>query len=545
MERVNPKLELLANEYLREYCTVFPVVSTYYGLAEYYRSIMYPTKERIASFIAFLEGLSKRTRAISDQTSEMGKIDQEVLQYVLDLHIFMLQHPPYEESNVNPAELVLGGVQAILDLPTLTDKEKYDIILSRLNQSQSLFETLHSTWENATLLALEDAIPMAQNLGETLAFMLKPLVDRFSQDKLVISDLVATLGRKGKSFAQWLENEVKPRTDSACYVLGKKDYSRLLEIRKEGHTWTERLQMGEHGLECATKNLSIMALRLSSQNGSIEAALSKVRSDLPAVPALEEARNAHKKLVGFLKDKQLLEVPKTEPEIGEPPDWNPFWGEGMMGLIVAELLSNKPSSKIILAPSQTEKGRRELNKSAIVLGVCHEGMAGHYASFVLRKERGNIVRMLPPPETGIDDGWTFYWEQLLREEGIQPTDEYSFYQEYRVFWCSLRHICDVKLHCGLITFEECVRFLEHEGKVPPIMAKAYAKAIARMPGYFSSFITGKNHLIRLREYAKERLATLYSSQLFHKWVGEAGSIPYFLLDREIQERVRVSLKDRG
>jgi uncharacterized protein (DUF885 family) len=153
--------------------------------------------------------------------------------------------------------------------------------------------------------------------------------------------------------------------------------------------------------------------------------------------------------------------------------------------------------------------------------------------------------MLPPPETGIDDGWTFYWEQLLREEGIQPTDEYSFYQEYRVFWCSLRHICDVKLHCGLITFEECVRFLEHEGKVPPIMAKAYAKAIARMPGYFSSFITGKNHLIRLREYAKERLATLYSSQLFHKWVGEAGSIPYFLLDREIQERVRVSLKDRG
>ena len=146
--------------------------------------------------------------------------------------------------------------------------------------------------------------------------------------------------------------------------------------------------------------------------------------------------------------------------------------------------------------------------------------------------------MLPFLGTGIDDGWTFYWEQLLREEGVEPTDEYSFQQEHRVFWCSLRHICDVKLHCGLITFEECVKFLEQKGNVPPAMARAYAKAIARMPGYFSSFVTGKQHLVRLREYAKEELATLYSSRLFHKWIGEAGLIPYTLLEREIRERVR-------
>lgn len=71
------------------------------------------------------------------------------------------------------------------------------------------------------------------------------------------------------------------------------------------------------------------------------------------------------------------------------------------------------------------------------------------------------------------------------------------------------------------------------------MARAYAKAIARMPGYFSSFVTGKQHLVRLREYAKGQLATLYSPRLFHKWVGEAGSIPHVLLEREIRERVRV------
>jgi uncharacterized protein (DUF885 family) len=218
-----------------------------------------------------------------------------------------------------------------------------------------------------------------------------------------------------------------------------------------------------------------------------------------------------------------------------------MWGEGMMGFTLAELLNDKPSLKIIVVPPQTEKGKRELNRSAILLGISHEGMAGHLSSFVLRKKRGNIVRMLPFLDTGIDDGWTFYWEQLLREEGIEPTDEYSFHQEYRVFWCSLRHICDVKLHCGLMTFGECVKFLEEEGKVPPIMARTYAKAIVNMPGYFSSFITGKQRLIRLREYTREQLVTLYSPILFHKWVGEAGSIPQALLEREIQEKVRQTL----
>ena len=544
MEKTHLKLEMLADEYLREQCAVFPLVSTYYGLTEYYGFLTYPTKQRIESFIAFLENLSKQAESISGEMNETDRIDQEVFKYVLDLETFGLEHPPYEVSNVNPAELILNGVQTILDLPTLTDQEKHDLVLSRLNQGQELFETLRPTWEKATLLALEDAVPLAQNLHGTLEFMLNAMKEDTPQATKATSDLVATLGEEGKSFARWLESEVKPRTNLACYVLGKEAYARLLEIRKEGHTWIERLQMGEHSLECSTKNLHALALHLSPENGAIDAALSRVRSDLPTVPVMEEARNAHRKVAAFLKEKQLLHVPAAELLIEEPPKWNPFWGEGMMGLTLAESLGDKPSVRIIIPPPQTEKGKRELNRSAILLGVSHEGEAGHFGSYALRKERGNVIRMLPSPATGIDDGWTFYWEQLLREGGIQPTEEYSFYQEYRVFWCSLRHICDIKLHCGLVTFEECVKFLEQGGKVPPIMARVYAKAIARMPGYFSSFITGKQHLTQLREYAKEKLAARYSHLLFHKWVGEAGSIPHTLLEREIRHRVH-TLQHQG
>ena len=82
--------------------------------------------------------------------------------------------------------------------------------------------------------------------------------------------------------------------------------------------------------------------------------------------------------------------------------------------------------------------------------------------------------------------------------------------------------------------------LEKEGKAPPIMAKMYSKAILNMPGYFSSFIVGKQQLIELRERTKEEMGANFSLEEFHRWVGEAGPVPYALLVREIDERLKES-----
>lgn len=542
MKEIHPKLEILANKFIRKRCDTFPYLGTHYGFTEYYPLLAYPSKELIESFINSLENLLRETKAITEELDELDKIDQELLQYIFNYEVFRLRIPSYEESNVSPAYLTLNGVYAILQLPRLSNREKLEFILARLNQSQVLFENLRQTWESATLLALEDTIPQAQNLEKILTIMLKPLMDGFPQKKPIIENLITVISKKGKSFAQWLKNENKPRTTLTYRVLGRENYKKLLDIRKEGHTWRERLQIGENSLEKSMKRLKNLALRVVPEEGTIKAALSKVKNDLPEIPILEESRNIHQRISTFLKDKHLLQVPDAPFEIAEPPSWDPFWGEGMMGFTYAEILRENPLLKLIVVPPRTEKGKRELNRSSIFLGIAHEGAAGHLSSYLLRKERGNIIRLLIPPSTGIDDRWTFYWEQLLREEGIEPTIEYGFYQEYRVFWCSLRHICDVKLHCELMSFEECVEFLEKEGGVPPIMAKAYAKAIAQMPGYFSSFIVGKEQLIKLREYTKAQLGAQYSPELFHKWIGEAGPIPYILLRGEIQKRVKQTKK---
>lgn len=532
----NQRLELLANKFVRKRCDIFPSLGTYYGFTEYYPLLTYPSKEQIESYIQFLKDLSEEAQTGFEELNELDRIDQELLQYIFDYEIFGLRVPSYEESNVSPGYLILNGVYHILQLLRFSDEEKLEFAIARLDQSQVLFESLRQTWTDATLLALEDSIPQARNLEKSLTMMLTPLMDAFPQKIPTVEDLIRVLSKKGKSFAQWLENEVKPRTTLTCHVIGKDNYEKLLEIRKEGHSWSERLQIGEDSLAKSIERLKNLAPELSPEEDTVEAALTKVKNNLPEIPVLEEARNAHLRVSAFLKDRQLLHAPEVPVEITEPPSWDPFWGEGMMGATLSEVLTDNPLLKIIVPPPKTDQGKRELNRSFILLGIAHEGAAGHLSSYLLQKERGNIIRLLVPRDTGIDDRWTFYWEQLLREEGIEATSEYEFYQEYRGFWCSLRHICDVKLHCELISFEECADLLEKEGDVSPITAKVYAKAIAHLPGYFSSFIVGNEQLIELRESLKDQPGAHYSPELFHKWIGEAGPIPYTLLRREIKEQ---------
>jgi hypothetical protein len=534
-----PELEALAYDFARDRCNTFSRWAAYYGLAEYYPRLTYPSKDQLDSYRSRLEKLLVEIDALPEEPGEADAIDREVLRFAIDYERFTCGQPPYEESNVSPASIILQGVYEVLRLSGLSDDERLSLALARLEQSTGLFDTLQQTWQVPAALDLEDTISQTREIDQTLQAMLRPLLDALPRQKPGIEHLVTAIGETGRTFAQWLQDKAGPGAGRACYVMGQDNYNRLLHVRQEGHTWPERLALGEQSLLESRKRLERLAPRLAPEAGSLEAALGAVRENLPEVPILEESRNAYRRVAAFLNDRQLLFVPEARYQIEEPPTWDPFWGEGMVGITYAEILREDPQFTIIVVPPTTEESRKELNRSDILLAMAHEGMAGHLGSLLLQKQRNSIVRLLLPLGMGIDDRWTFYWEQLLREEGIDPGSEYEFLQEYRVFWCSLRHICDVKLHCGLMSFEESVEFLTREGRVSPLTARAYTKAIARMPGYFSSFVVGKQQLIGLREWAKSYLGPRYSPALFHQWVGQAGPVPYHLLEREVRAQAGV------
>ena len=534
---VHNRLQAIANSYIKELCKIYPTDAVTYGISEFYPFLSYPTKEQETSLKIFLDSLLTEVMTINEGLDPVERIDKEVLEYILREMSFILELQPYDEENIIPSMLILDGIHEILQLKHLSKEKKFEYIFSRLDQSLSWFDDLRSTWKHATLLNLEDAIPQLRNLGTSLSQMLQPFLENDSRFQSHIENKIFTIGEKGKAFAEWLEQEVKPITSVVCKPIGSIKYQQLLDIRREGHSWLERLKIGEESLKSSQKRLQELAGNLTPDDKTIKAAMAKVREDQPTSPILEEAKKDHEYLVNFMKEKELLDIPPVSIDIIEPPDWDPFWGEGMAGIQMKEILTDNPLIQLIIAPPTTPKGKAELNQSAIMLTVAHEGVAGHMSSYILTKQRKNLIRQLVCLRSGIDDRWTFYWEEVLNLHGVKLDPRYDILIEHRKFWCALRTICDVKLHCGLMTFDECVNFLETTSDVPPIMAKVYAKAILQMPSYFSSFIIGKNRLFKLREQAKNSLGPIFSLKLFHQWIGEAGPIPYHLLKKEIDVRI--------
>jgi hypothetical protein len=539
---VHPRLLTIANTYIKELCQIYPLFAVEYGFSEFYPNLSYPTEAQETSFGIFLDSLLSEVKSVNDKLDPIDKIDKEVLTYIFRDMSFYLRMHPYDEKNLIPSQIILYGVHEILQLQHLSIQKQSEYILSRLAQSSSWFDDLKSTWKHATLLALEDAILQLQNLGVSLSQMLQPLLETNSSVQSQIKNLILRLGEKGKTFAEWLEQEVKPITTVVCKPLGRIKYQQLLEIRQEGHSWSERLKIGEESLKSSQQRLQELAEKLAPKEKTVKAAMTKVREDQPTAPVLEEAKKNHEFLLNFMQEKGLLDVPPGSIDIIKPPSWS-LLGEGWAGIELKEILTATPLIQLIIAPPTSAKGKADLNRSSIMLAVAHEGVAGHMSSFLLTKQRNNLTRQLVSSGTGIDDRWTFYWEEVLNQYGVKPDLRYAFFVENRKYWCALRTICDVKLHCGLMTFDECVNFLEIEGDVPPITAKVYAKAILQMPGYFSSFIVGKNRLFKLKEHVKASLGPIFSIKLFHQWVGEAGPIPYHLLKKEIDVRIKKILSN--
>jgi hypothetical protein len=307
----SPELEALAWRLVRERCSRFSWLAAYYGEREYYSYLGHPSREQLDAYRSRLAGLLGEIDALLPELEGAGAIDREVLRLAVEYELFKHDHPPYEASNVSPTYLILDGIYDILRLSRLSDEERLTFVLSRLEQARGLFEPLRETWHVPMMLSLEDTIPQAPQVDKVLTTMLAPLMEGSPEQRPAIETLIAEIGQEGREFARWLEDEVKPGAEQVFYVMGGAAYEQLLAVRQEGHTWSSRLQLGEESLRRSRRRLEELVPQIAPEDGSLGAALEKVREDVPELPILEEARNAYQRVAHFLRERRLLHVPEA------------------------------------------------------------------------------------------------------------------------------------------------------------------------------------------------------------------------------------------
>jgi uncharacterized protein (DUF885 family) len=126
-----------------------------------------------------------------------------------------------------------------------------------------------------------------------------------------------------------------------------------------------------------------------------------------------------------------------------------------------------------------------------------------------------------------------YAEQLAEEMGLYTDTQARLGAITASLMRAARLVVDTGLHAFGWSRERAVDYMVEHVPMPPEFMAAETERYVVMPGQALAYMTGKLHLLRLRDEARRRLGDRFSLPAFHAAVLDSGSLPLPVLTRSI------------
>ncbi|MFD1215655.1 DUF885 domain-containing protein [Microbulbifer celer] len=173
----------------------------------------------------------------------------------------------------------------------------------------------------------------------------------------------------------------------------------------------------------------------------------------------------------------------------------------------------------------------------------HEGAPGHHFQISLNQTLEDLPllrRILNP--SPFTEGWALYAEQLVAEMGVYEGDPLGDLGRLQAeMFRSVRLVVDTGLHRKRWTPEQAEAYMIEKTGMSPRDVRTEINRYLVQPGQASSYKIGHLQMLRLREYAKERLGEDFDIRAFHDLVLGNGALPLSVLKQAVDEWV-VSLE---
>ncbi len=185
---------------------------------------------------------------------------------------------------------------------------------------------------------------------------------------------------------------------------------------------------------------------------------------------------------------------------------------------------------------------KEVRKFEMKTLSYHEGIPGHHFQIAIAQELKGVpfFRRLVP-FTAFDEGWALYAEKLAREIGMYRDDPYSElgYLDSELFR-AVRLVVDTGIHCKRWTREQAIEYMEgHSAQAHESVVSEIERYIV-MPGQACAYKIGEIKIVALRERARKALGSKFDLRRFHDVVLKNGSLPLQLLERVVEEYIRLA-----
>ena len=527
MNTYDRKLDKLVKSFFEITIKRNPVAATYWGIHKYDHLMSDLSRKRFLEDITILKKFLKQFSAFDKKKLSFDKqIDRDIAIYVIRLSLFEYQDHRMWEEDPDVASSIGSALFPLFVKDFASFENRIKSITARLKYSRKIYEQTKQRIRDPVKLWTEMAIESCDRLP------------------MFLEEIVAEAKRRNlnKNIFEQLEREVK-NTEAATseyqeylesilpeckekFILGNKNYVKMLKLRELGYSEKEILILGEKYLLQFKKQLKELAHRIKP-HAPIEEVKEMVKSHHPKTfeEALEDYRKSMNKAREFIIKHNLVTMPKKERLIViETPPYlrhtTPFAAYFEPAKFEKDLLG----IYIVTPPENDPERIKEHSYASISNTSVHEAYPGHHLQLSCANSNPSLIRLFPDA-TEFVEGWAHFCEEYMKDLGYDDTLEARFDQTLDLIWRACRIIIDIKLHTGRMTFDEAIDFLVRETGMQKASAIAEVKRYTQAPTYQLSYLLGKHMIKQLKADMKKKLGKKFSEKSFNDTLLYSGRLP--------------------
>lgn len=536
-------MEQISKELLEALWQLDPVQATNLGVSGF-EGMLPPVnpdlRQELCARISRLAGQLKELLE-SGVLSASEILDAEVA--IANIEAKMAQEPRKEDWRANPnwyVSQVNNGLNGLLTKDWESTEHQVEAI-------RRMVEAVPGFVEDARRNLIVSSIPkewidVALQAISGHQRLLKNSIQPFVQDAVgynrAFDQLCQASIRAMGEFGRYLE-DIRPRA-TGSFACGRSYFERVLqqvhmvdmdaeELREFG---LQKIQEYESALEAAAK--SIDADKHWTQ------LIAEFKEDHPTPDTLLDSYfNEGRLAEEFVREKDLITIPEGQTWAVEPvPEYSrathplgymrtsPPFAPGYHSVLHITPIDPNAS------PERQKQHLRD-NCYAFQRTIAfHELIPGHHLQACLAKIGVSDLRK-NFRSTVFVEGWGLYTEVLMAEQGYLDEPATTLINLRNALWRAVRVVVDVGLHAGGMSLEEATRLLQEKVRMEHHMASGEATRYTFSPTYQSSYLLGKEQILKLRSEYQQKLGEKFTLKAFHDKLTSYGSIPVALVRREM------------
>ena len=538
MATTNASFAALAHAFLTESWRLNPVSATALGIHAYDHLLPDMTPDGIGASNAVLRGLLESAEAVDPTTlTQVERIEREVILATLRRSVRdCAELREFERAPHVYTDIASRAIFPLISRNFAPHEERMVSVRDRLHLIPELLTTAQNNLsDEAAASSCNIASRAATGAVRFLNTAIPPEAERvggaLGDEVLVASkEAAAALDGFGK-FASDLETRTR-----GTFATGREYFDFLLrDYHLVDHDATTLHEWGEQLASEYEAELERVAHQIDPDRSWPEI-IEEIKLDGPAADELVGAYGKEMRIARqAVLDYDVATIPAGETC---DVDWLPEFLRPIAPIAIfnSTPLFDPEDRSIWLVtpidqswPAERQAAQlRDHNWVFLRTIAMHETYPGHHLQPVhAKRQPSNVLR--GSRFTQFSEGWGLYTEEVFWDVGFLADPKLRLWQLKHALWRAVRLIVDTGIHTRGMSVEDAADQLESRVKLERPTAIGEITRYTTAPGQPSSYMLGKEQMVRLREACRVREGNSFSLRRFHDRLLSYGSIPMRLI----------------